>query len=86
MENLTLEISNPDTVHALVATAAQQGTTPEDCALSLLESALLAQRPFVELVEPLAHSFDESRMSEEEFDALIEQERQALWEEQHGGK
>ena len=37
-----------------------QGTTPEAAALELLETAVLAQKPFEEIVEPIARSFDES--------------------------
>lgn len=86
MEVLTLEIRNPETVHAIAEVAKRQGMTPEVCALELLETALLAQMPFEELVEPIAQSFDESGMTEEEFDDLIERERQAIWEEKLRGE
>lgn len=76
MENLTLEITNPETVHAIAEAARRQGTTPEACALELLEGALLSQRPFEEIVEPIARSFDESGMTEAELDDLIAQAQQ----------
>ncbi len=60
MESLVLEVSNPDTVHAIAEAAKRQGTTPEAAALELLETAVLAQKPFAEIVEPVAKSFDES--------------------------
>jgi hypothetical protein len=47
-----------------------------------IEPALevLAQKPFEEIVEPVAQSFDESGMSEEELDELIIQTRTAVRE------
>ncbi len=81
MESLVLEVSNPETVHAIAESAKRQGTTPEAAALELLEAAVLAQRPFEEIVEPLARSFDESGMTEDELDDLIEQTTKAVTEE-----
>ena len=52
MQSLVVKISNPDTVHAIAEAAKRQGTTPEAAALELLETAVLAQRPFEEIVEP----------------------------------
>ena len=60
MESLVLEVRNPETVHAIAETAKRQGTTPEAAALELLETAVLAQKPFEEIVEPIAQSFDET--------------------------
>ena len=77
MESLVVEIINPETVHAIAEAAKRRGTTPEACALELLETALLAGRSFDELAEPIAHNFDESGMTEEELDKLIKQARQA---------
>lgn len=77
MESLVLEVSNPDTVHAIAEAAKRQGTTPEAAALELLETAVLAQRPFAEIVEPVAKSFDESGMTEEDLDDLVAQAAQA---------
>jgi len=52
MQSLVVKISNPDTVHAIAEAAKRQGTTPEAAALELLETAVLAQKPFEEIVEP----------------------------------
>lgn len=86
MDTLTIEISKPDTVHTIEETARKLGITPEVYALELLETAITSQKPFAVLVEPVEKDFDESAMSEEEFDALIDAERQAIWEENHRGK
>ena len=77
MQNLVLEVCNPETVHAIAETAKRQGTTPDAAALELLETAVLAQRPFEEIVEPIARNFDESGMTEEELDELIERPEDA---------
>jgi len=68
MQSLVVKISNPDTVHAIAEAAKRQGTTPEAAALEMLETAVLAQKPFEQIVEPIARSFDESGMSEAELD------------------
>lgn len=86
MQSLVVEVSNPETVHAITEAAKRQGTTPEAAALELLEAAVLAQRPFEEIVEPIARSFDESGMSEEELDELVTQTRKAIRKESRRNK
>jgi len=81
MHSLVVKICNPEIVRAIAETAKRQGTTPEAAALELLETAVLAQKPFEEIVEPIARSFDESGMSEAELDELIKQTRKAVREE-----
>ena len=84
METLTLEISNPMTLNDIAAAAARKGVPAKTFLLDLVETGLLAQRTFEELAEPMARSFDESGMSEDELDALIEEERQSIWNERQG--
>ena len=86
MQSLVVKISNPDTVNAIAEAAKRQGTTPEAAALELLETAVLAKNPFEEIIEPIARSFDESGMSEEELDDLIEQTQKAIREERRRNK
>lgn len=38
---------------------------------------------FEEIVSPIAEEFRRSGMTEEDLDALVEQERQAMWAERH---
>ncbi len=83
METLTLEINNPTMLNAIAAAAAQQGVPAKTYVLDLVETALLSRQSFEEIAEPLAQSFDESGMTEDELDALIEAERQAIWDERH---
>jgi len=86
MQSLVVKISNPDTVHAIAEAAKRLGTTPETAALELLETAVLSQKPFEEIVEAIARSFDESRMSEAELDDLIKQTQKAIREERRRHK
>ena len=81
MQGLVVKISKPDTVHAIAEAAKRQGTTPEAAALELLETAVLAQKPFEEIVKPIARSFDESGMSEEDLDDLVKQTQKAIRDE-----
>jgi len=86
MESLVVEVTNPDTVHAIAEAAKRQGITPEAAALELLETAVLAQRPFEEIVEPVAKSFDESGMTEDDLDDLVAQATQAVRKERGRNK
>jgi hypothetical protein len=86
MQSLVIKISNPETIHAIAETAKRQGTTPEAAALELLETAVLAQKPFEEIVEPIARSVDESGMSEEELDDLVRQTQKAIRQERRRNK
>jgi hypothetical protein len=86
MQTLVVKISNPETVHAIAEEAKRQGTTPEATALELLETAVLAQKPFEQIVQPIARSFDESGMSEEDLDDLVKQTQTAVREERRGNK
>ncbi|HXU35038.1 MAG TPA: hypothetical protein VN937_01660 [Blastocatellia bacterium] len=81
MQSLVVEILNPDTVQAIADAARLQGTTPEACAVELLETALLARRPFEEIVEPIARDFDEGGLTEAELDELIKRARRAVRDE-----
>ena len=80
METLTLEITNLATVQAIEDAAKRQGVSTEALAIDLLETAVLAQKPFEEVVEPIAQSFDQSGMSEEDLDDLIEQTKNTVRE------
>ena len=54
--------------------------------MELLETVVLAQKPFKQIVEPIAQSFDESGMSEEELDDLVNQTQTAIREERRRDK
>jgi predicted transcriptional regulator len=64
--------------------AEQRGQDRAQFIVSVLQDQL--NRPahsFEALMAPIADDFRRSRMTEEELDALVEQERQAMWDEKH---
>ena len=71
------------TLAAIVEAANRRGITPYDYAISLLETAILAQRPFEEIAEPIARSFDESGMTDEDLNTLITQTKKTAREIRH---
>ena len=81
MQSLVVQIGNPDTVHAIAEAAKREGTTPEAAALELLETPVLAQKTFEEIVEPIARSFNESWLSEEDLDELVKQTQTIIRED-----
>ncbi len=60
----------------------QNGRSVEDYLRELIEVEVLSQQPFREICAPIREQFRQTGLTEEEFDDLIERERQALWEEQ----
>lgn len=85
MQTDTLEVSGipSEVLKALGERAQQHGKTPAVYVRELIEADILASRPFAEILAPIREDFRKSGMTEDEFDALIEEERQALWEEKH---
>jgi hypothetical protein len=52
--------------------------------VSFLQERLNGSAPsFEEMVAPIAEDFRQSGMTEEDLDELVEQERQAMWNEKH---
>lgn len=85
MQTGTLEISGipSEILKALSERAQQHGKTLADYVRELIEADILASRPFGEILAPIREDFRRSGMTEDEFDAFIEEERQTLWEEKH---
>jgi hypothetical protein len=74
----------PDLAHTIDALAERRGLDRAQFIVSFLRERL--DRPaasFEEVVAPLAEDFRRSGMTEEDLDALVEQERQAMWDESH---
>jgi predicted DNA-binding protein len=80
-----LEISgiSPEVLRALTERAQRHGKTPAVYVRELIEADILATRSFSEILAPVREDFRQSRMSEDEFDDLVDEERQALWNEKH---
>jgi plasmid stability protein len=86
---MTLTIHLPESVERrLSEQAARDGKTVEALAGELIEKAVTppGEKSFREIMAPFAQEFAESGMTEEEWDAMIEQARQEVWEEKHGKK
>ena len=81
MQTITLEIRQPETMSWLEETSRRRGKQPADFIADLLEVERLASQSFDEIAAPVRADFVASGMTEEEFDDLIEQARQANWEE-----
>ncbi len=85
MQTGTLEISGipSEVLKALTERAQRHGKTSAVYVRELIEADILASRSFAEILAPIREDFQKSGMREDEFDTLIEEERQALWEEKH---
>ncbi len=86
MQTGSIQISDipSEVLRALTERAHEQGKTPADYVRELIEADILASQPLAEILAPIREDFVKSGMTEDEFDALIEEERQALWEEKPG--
>jgi hypothetical protein len=76
----TIEITGlpPGTKDALEQIARSDGKSGEEFARTLIQAEILSRRPFSEILEPIRRSFEESGMTEEELDVLIEEVRDEI--------
>lgn len=85
---MTLTITIPEPVERrLAAEAAAAGKTVEALAGEAVAAAFAppaGEKTFDEIAEPFRVSFEESGMTEEELDELVEQVREEIWQEEHG--
>ncbi len=81
---MEITISVPKEVESILAQkAAAQGKDIKAFVENMVTTQ--AKRPSLgEILAPVRQDFAASGMSEDELDALIESERQAMWEEKHG--
>ncbi len=70
------------TKSALEQIVLKNGQSIEEYLRGLIEIELLSQRPFREILAPIREDFRKTRLTEDEFDDIIERERQAIWDEQ----
>ncbi len=57
------------------------GKTVEEYLRGLIEAEMLSQKPFREILAPIREDFRATGLTEEEFDEIIERERQAIQDE-----
>ncbi len=81
---MELTITLPAEVETQVqAVAARNGRAVEDYIIDVVKTAML--KPSLdEMLAPVRAQFAASGMTDDEFDQLIEEERQAIWDEKHG--
>ncbi len=84
MEKTTLTIRIPENIEYILEERAKaEGKDVQTFVEEMVKTQLL--RPTLdEILAPVRKDFAESQMTEDELDALIESERQAMWEEKHG--
>ncbi len=85
--DLSLSVVVPlpsDLARTIDALAERRGQDRAQFIVSFLRERL--DRPaasFEEIMAPVAEDFRRSDMTEEDLDALVEQERQTMWDEKH---
>ena len=70
------------TRHALEELGRSNGNkSAEEYARILLEAKVLAQKPFKEILAPVREGFEESGITDEALDALVEQAREDFYQQ-----
>lgn len=81
---MTLTIQVPQNIGAILEEKARnQGKDVSAYVENLIEKDVDHRKTLDEILAPVRKNFAESGMSEEDLDALIETERQAMWEEKN---
>lgn len=83
--SVVLEL-NPDVEEALKKKAAAQGSALNEYVAGVLKKHIDLGPTLDEVLAPVRKNFADSGMTEKELDELIEQERQAIWDEKHGDR
>jgi plasmid stability protein len=82
---MTLTIQLPEPVERRLAErAAKDGKSVESLAIELIEQAVAPEMTLAEILAPVRQEFAEKGITEEEWDAMIEQAREEVWQEKHG--
>ncbi len=84
METMTLTIQVPQNIGAILEVKAKnQGKDVAEYVENLIEKDIESKKALDEILAPIRRNFAESGMTEDDLDALIESERQAMWEEKN---
>jgi len=85
-ETITIDGLEPGTTSALEDWARQEGKGTDQLLRDWLHVELLSRKPFREILAPVRASFKASGMTAEELDALVEAEREVIWQEKQNGQ
>jgi hypothetical protein len=84
---MTLTIELPATVEReLTKRADHEGKTVAALAGELIQKAVAPEKTLDEILAPFREEFAQSGITETEWDALIEEAREEVWQEKHGKK
>ena len=84
METMTLTIHVPKNVGTeLEEKARNQGKDVSSYIEGLIEKDIDRRKTLDEILAPIRKNFADSGMTEDDLDALIESERQAMWKEKN---
>lgn len=84
METMTLTIQVPRNIGLKLEERAKvQGKEAVEYVEDLIEKDLERRQTLDEILAPVRKNFADSKMTEEDLDALIESERQTMWEERN---
>ncbi|MFN0278529.1 MAG: hypothetical protein ACKVRN_08000 [Pyrinomonadaceae bacterium] len=84
METMTLTINLPKDVGVALENKAKLSKRKATEFVEDLVTKEVNRPSFDEILAPIREGFKKSGMTEDELDALIESERQAIWDEKHG--
>lgn len=84
----TIEITGlpPGTREAIDELSRNKGKNAEEYLRTLIEAEILSQQSFGEILAPIRQSFRESGMTEEQLDALFEDAREKVYQEEQAKK
>ncbi len=82
MQTETLEVTGlrTETLEAIGRKAQQAGKTIGEYVRGVIETEVASDQTFVQILEPIRRSFDESGLTEAELDDLIETAREEVWQ------
>jgi hypothetical protein len=80
---ITLSLS-PEEEKRLAERAAQSGQEVAEYVHRLIERDIQDLTGLDRVLAPVRQQFDESGMTDEELDALVEEAREEVWQEKHG--
>jgi hypothetical protein len=81
---MDIKISIPAELESVLRERAARFGKDADDYVSEIVAKHLEKPSLDELLAPIREDFSQSGISEDELNALIEEERQALWDEKHG--